>query len=764
MLNRTSDRAGRWTGCVAGLMTLFAAAVSGATPPGQVRVPASQAARRYAIADLEIQTLAAEPGRYFGRCAIEELPDGTWFLVYHESGHHFKYEPQEPKPILSGVLHAKFSADRGETWSKEDHHLDGTPVRGFPAYPPGAEPTRGTYEPGEPWTCLTPNGDLVVLSCKYNINRKRWDGTWQMRSSDGGRTWTKFQKIDFVGIEHDNDIWAIDDHFVRDGVIYLGAREIRKIGSGMRNLLVTSADSGKTWRFVSYMAEKTGLTTEQGIEYVGGESILCVLNSVDKRHTWQTRSDDMGKTWQPLRDIAPQTGIWDRPRIFTAAHLRREKAWWKDPLILGASDQRTQVGKSFPRRNCLWVSPDRGANWQRLALDEETEDSGYGDMAYDERSGRYVAILYHGTHTEAVLKQYKFRLVGEDGAVEEAAGRDFLAGGDISALAAIEKAGGVYRDGGKAGDAIEILRRKGWNCFRLRLFVDPTHKNLVVNDLPYTIALAKRIKASGAKLLLNVHYSDTWADPGKQGKPAAWEKLDFPALEKTVRTYSRDCIAKFKAAGALPDMVQIGNEIGPGMLWPDGKLHGVGEPEQQRVQFGRLLKAGAAGVKDGAGKSPIRIMIHVQFGASRRGTERFFENVSKQGVPYDVIGLSFYPFWHGSIEDLRENLHSAAGTFGKDMIVVETAYPHRLVKPSTKLEWKAGNLVWPQTSEGQKAYVEQLVKTVRSTPDGRGIGVMWWFPEAVPARGVRLWFGGGMALFGPDGEVLPAAAALAGTP
>jgi len=735
-------------------MAAFAAPAWGASP-------ASQPARRYAIADLETKTLAAKAGRYFGRCAIQELPGGKWFLVYHESGDHYKYEPADPTPILSGVLHAKFSADGGGTWSKEDHHPDGTPVRGFPAYPPGAEPTGGGYEPGEPWAVLAPNGDLLVLSCKYNINRKKWDGTWQMRSADGGRTWTKFRKIDFIGIEHDKDIWAIDDHFVRDGVIYLAAREIRKIPSGMRNLLVTSADNGKTWRFVSYMAKKAGLTTEQGIEYVGGRSILCVLNSVDKRHTYRTRSDDMGKTWQPLRDIAPQIGIWDRPRIFTAAHLRREKNWWTDPLILGASDQRTQVGKSFPRRNCLWVSPDRGVSWQRLALDEETEDSGYGDMAYDEATGKYVAILYHGSRSEAVLKQYKFRLVPE-GAAGKAAGREFLAGGDISALAAIEKAGGVYRDGPKAGDAIDILRRKGWNCFRLRLFVNPTPKNLVVNDLAYTIALAKRIKSSGAKLLLNFHYSDTWADPGKQTKPAAWEKLDFVALEKTVRSYSRDCVAKLKAAGAMPDMVQIGNEIAPGMLWPDGKLHGVGDPAQQWVKLGRLLKAGVAGVKDAAGASPVRIMIHVHCGASRRGTQRFFENVEKQGVPYDVIGLSFYPFWHGRIEDLRENLHSAARTFGKDIVVVETAYPHRTVKPSVKLEWKAGNLPWPQTSEGQRAYVEQLVRTVRSTPGGRGIGVMWWFPEAVPARGVKLWFGGGMAVFGANGEVLPAAGALTG--
>ncbi|MFC1596880.1 sialidase family protein [Planctomycetota bacterium] len=366
----------------------------------------------YRIADLEVKVLAAKPGRFFGRCALQQLKDGTWFLVYHESGHHFRYEPAKPTPILSGVLHARFSADNGETWSKEDRCLDGTSIRGFPAFPPGAEPDNGDFEPGEPWAYLAPNGDLVVHSLKDNFNTRKWDGTWQMRSCDGGKTWTDLEKIDFAGIEHDETIWAIDDHFIHEGVVYLGAREVPmpEFWKGMRNLLVKSADNGHTWELVSYVTEKKGTTTEQGIEYLGNGTILCVLNSIDRRHTWLTRSYDMGHTWEPLRDIAAQAGIWSRPRIFTAAHLRGESDGWRDSLILGASNQRTRPGSSFPRRNSLWVSPDRGHNWQVLQLDDETEDTGYGDMLYDDKSKRFVAILYHGTNTEAVLKQYKFHL------------------------------------------------------------------------------------------------------------------------------------------------------------------------------------------------------------------------------------------------------------------------------------------------------------------------------------------------------------------
>lgn len=370
---------------------------------------------QYAIADLEVKTLAGKPGRYFGRCALEALPDGTWFLVYHESGNHWKYEPQKPKPALTGVLHARFSADCGRTWSEEDHYVDGSRLDAFPAYPPGAEPDNADYEPGEPWAYLAPNGDLVVHSLKDNFNTMQWDGTWQMRSSDGGRQWTKFEKIDVVGIDHDKDIWLIDDHFIRDGVIYMGAREIRKLWSDVRNLLVKSADNGHTWQFVSYVTDRKGLTDEQGIEYLGNDTILCVLNDVEVRHTWRTYSHDLGKTWDPPEDISPQAKIWDRPRIFTAAHLRNEPNWWRDRLILGASDQRTRVGHGTPRRNCLWLSPDAGVNWQVFNLDEETEDTGYGDMLYDPVNRQYVAILYHGTKDEAVLKQYKFRIVAKAG-------------------------------------------------------------------------------------------------------------------------------------------------------------------------------------------------------------------------------------------------------------------------------------------------------------------------------------------------------------
>lgn len=333
--------------------------------------------------------------------------------------------------------------------------------------------------------------------------------------------------------------------------------------------------------------------------------------------------------------------------------------------------------------------------------------------------------------------------------------RRLLLGGDISALAKIEDMGGVFCENGRPGDAIEIMSRHGCNCFRLRLFVNPTRRNVVVNDLPYTIALARRIKAANANLLLNFHYSDTWADPGHQTKPEAWKHLDFAALENTVREYSRDCIARLKREGVLPDLVQVGNEITPGMLWPDGKIYGEGDPAKQWEAFARLLKAGIRGVRDGAGPDgAVRIVLHIDKGGDWTSTKRFFDNIEKRQVPYDVIGLSFYPWWHGRMEDLQETLRRTATTFDKDVFVVETAYPYRPI--SLRGKYASDPVVYAMSPEGQKAFLTEVVRMVRETPNGRGLGVLWWYPESRPVAGLRIWHGGATALFDNDGNPLPA--------
>lgn len=309
-------------------------------------------------------------------------------------------------------------------------------------------------------------------------------------------------------------------------------------------------------------------------------------------------------------------------------------------------------------------------------------------------------------------------------------------------------------------DAVRIMVRHGFNCFRLRLFVNPIPRDdwggFTGNNLSYTIALAKRIKATGARLLLNFHYSDTWADPRHQTKPEAWKDLDFDALVERVYDYTRECIATMKQEGVLPDMVQPGNEIAGGMLWPDGKLYGVGEPEEKWGKFARLLKAAVQGIEDAAEGETVQIVLHVHCGGSWEHTQWFFENIEKRGVPYDVIALSYYPWWHGSIDDLRGNLHKTAMRFDKDILVVETAYPYRAIDVSSMEGADSTNMRWSMTPEGQESFLAELVQTVWEAPNGHGLGVLWWYPEAIPVQGLSVWNGGATALFDQNGNVLPA--------
>lgn len=337
-----------------------------------------------------------------------------------------------------------------------------------------------------------------------------------------------------------------------------------------------------------------------------------------------------------------------------------------------------------------------------------------------------------------------------------------LLGGDVSALARIEAGGSVFRDGGGPTDALEALVAHGSNTFRLRLFVDPSGDEVQVNDLPYTIALAERVKAAGATLMLDFHYSDTWADPGKQFIPAAWDSVNFDVLEQQVETYSADVIAQMNAAGVLPDIVQIGNEIDGGLLWPLGKIGWEGYDEPVNYErFGRLLKAGIRGVRSAlAPDDDVRIMLHYSQGASVGGTQWFFDHVEAQDVPYDMIGLSFYPYWHGTLAQLASNLEATALRYGKDIVVVETSYPWRTgwTPPAARAGWQA----WPLTREGQARFLRDLLDAVATTPNDLGAGVVWWYPEAIRTPGLFVWGDGALALFDDEGDILPAAPVFAG--
>jgi arabinogalactan endo-1,4-beta-galactosidase len=296
---------------------------------------------------------------------------------------------------------------------------------------------------------------------------------------------------------------------------------------------------------------------------------------------------------------------------------------------------------------------------------------------------------------------------------------DYAVGADLSFLMQAEQGGTVFKDGGKARPGLEIFKEHGYNWIRLRLFHTPTR---LPNNLEYTIASAQAAKKHGFRFLLNFHYSDTWADPGKQIMPKAWEGKSHAELVTAVRDYSRDTIIAFREAGVLPDMVQIGNEVRPGMLWPDGKL-----PENWK-NFAELLQAGIQGVNAGGGtNSRARIMIHFDQGANRRTSKWFFDKLNEFGVAFDVIGLSYYPWWHGSLLDLRENLNFLAKEYRKDIMLVEVAYCWR------PTEYRDKPAPFPETPEGQRDFLDEVNRIVLATPDDRGIGIFWWEP-AVTGR------------------------------
>ncbi len=295
-----------------------------------------------------------------------------------------------------------------------------------------------------------------------------------------------------------------------------------------------------------------------------------------------------------------------------------------------------------------------------------------------------------------------------------ARGSDYAIGADLSFLKQAEDRGTGFKDNGVAKPGLQIFKDHGYNWIRLRVFHTPTR---LPNNLEYSIALAKDAKKLGFKFLLDFHYSDTWADPAKQFLPKAWEGRSHTELVQAVFEYTRDTIAAFRQAGALPDMVQIGNEVIHGMLWPDGKL-----PDNWD-RFAELVKAGIRGVEAGRAEGPRpRIMIHIDRGGDLKGTRSFFDKLNSYGVPYDVIGQSYYPWWHGTLLDLRENLAFMAETYQKDIIVVEAAYNWR------PAEYRTRPAPFPETPEGQKAFLEEVNRLVLATPHQRGKGVFWWEP------------------------------------
>ncbi len=303
-----------------------------------------------------------------------------------------------------------------------------------------------------------------------------------------------------------------------------------------------------------------------------------------------------------------------------------------------------------------------------------------------------------------------------------------ILGADISSLKKSEDCGGVYAyEDGTEADALEILRAHGMNHARLRVWVNSPDGYHGPRQL---LEMAKRLQQHQIQLLVDFHYTDSWADPGKQPKPAAWAGLNFDGLIQAVYAHTHDICHSLTEQGTPPAMVQIGNEITNGLLWPDGKNDQTFDP------LAALLKEGQRAVKDCL--PDTRVMLHVDNGGNNALCRWWFDNILAQGVPFDLIGVSYYPYWHGTFADLQNNVNDLAGRYHKDLLITETAYAFT---PEDNDHYE--NIItvrqecpgYSFTPEGQAKFLADILAVAHAIPNGRGLGVMWWDATWTAVRG-----------------------------
>lgn len=322
---------------------------------------------------------------------------------------------------------------------------------------------------------------------------------------------------------------------------------------------------------------------------------------------------------------------------------------------------------------------------------------------------------------------------------------NWISGVDLSTLAEVEQCGGTFRDRGREADAMTLLHDRGANLVRLRLWNDPYSPQgepygAGTCDLNCVLSLALRAKALGMDWMLDIHYSDFWADPGKQRLPKAWVGLDEDGLVEAVYAYTAQVLSALRDRGATPQYVAVGNELTYGLLWPLGRSPRYGT-------IARLLSAGIRAVREQA--PDALVMLHLDNGGNNELYRTWFDHYQQEGgADFDLIGLSYYPFWHGTMEMLRNNLHDLADRFGKPMVVAETStgftledyaqYEH--LSPENRKGMAATrklaeHIDYPMTPEGQRDYLRDIVDTVRQTPHGLGRGFIYWEPAWIPVPG-----------------------------
>lgn len=284
----------------------------------------------------------------------------------------------------------------------------------------------------------------------------------------------------------------------------------------------------------------------------------------------------------------------------------------------------------------------------------------------------------------------------------------FAKGADVSWLTEMEVAGRkFYNADGEETDCIALLNSLGMNSIRLRVWVDPSDG---WNNAQDVLVKALRAKNFGMRIMIDFHYSDTWADPVKQSKPVAWENLSFDELKMAVASHTSEVLNLLKTHNITPDWVQVGNETRNGMLWDDGKA------SDSMANYAALNNAGYDAVKSVF--PDCKVIVHINNGFDGSRFRYIFDGLKNNGGKWDVIGLSVYPYWfttendwENCNKDCLDNMNELVSRYGKEVMVVECG------------------IAWDM-AETAKRFLSDLIAKTKSVNNGKGTGVFYWEPQA----------------------------------
>ena len=318
-------------------------------------------------------------------------------------------------------------------------------------------------------------------------------------------------------------------------------------------------------------------------------------------------------------------------------------------------------------------------------------------------------------------------------------------GGDLSMLLKYEAQGATYLDleGNNIDDVLTFVKAQGWNTIRVRLFDNPSliDDKAVCQDPEYVAILGKRIKEAGLYFMLDIHYSDTWADPGQQLIPQGWLVWSW-LLDESVYKYTKEWLEALVQAGATPDLIQTGNEVSFGMLWGADLGQGYEEFEtdgghlqatddwtdytdKNWVNFSNMLKSASQACREVCPEA--KIIIHTEQCANNPTLDvAFFKRLQQYDVDYDIIGTSYYPYFKGPLANLDKGLSELEQNFpDKQIQLVETGYPSKWEVNGTTYDYTS---TYPYTHEGQKQYTTDLIAILKNHPQVNGLS--WWYAEA----------------------------------